>query len=209
MTDQTVNNRSGRQPAVLCYGDSNTYGYYPNGMFGERYPKNVRWTGLVEESGFSVINEGICGRRIPTSPAGTDALVERLSGSPAPDVFMIMLGGNDILQDEYTSAEIVAERMDHFLGELERISWFDPAHTLLCAPALLREGAWVSGPGMIEKSAMLGKLYGKVAKKHGCAFADASGWDIEKVFDGVHYTPEGHRAFAENLIPVLRSMTLE
>ena len=196
-----------RRPVLLCYGDSNTYGYDPNGMFGERYPKDVRWTGLIEKEGFDVINEGICGRQIPVSPARIDALVGRLSGSPAPDIFMIMLGGNDILHDEDVASESFAERMDHFITELERISWFDPAHTLLCAPALLKPGSWVSGPEMIEKSGMMGKLYARVAEKHGTVFADPSVWDIGKVFDGVHYTVEGHRSFADNLLPVLRSMT--
>lgn len=32
---------------VLCYGDSNTYGYNPaNGM---RYPESVRWTGRLQK----------------------------------------------------------------------------------------------------------------------------------------------------------------
>ena len=31
---------------VLCYGDSNTYGYIP--CSGMRYPKDVRWTGRLQ-----------------------------------------------------------------------------------------------------------------------------------------------------------------
>ena len=30
---------------ILCYGDSNTYGYNP--VNGLRYPKDVRWTGCL------------------------------------------------------------------------------------------------------------------------------------------------------------------
>ena len=32
---------------ILCYGDSNTYGYIPE-TFG-RYTKNERWTGILSE----------------------------------------------------------------------------------------------------------------------------------------------------------------
>ena len=30
---------------VLCYGDSNVWGYVPG--TGARYPENVRWTGVL------------------------------------------------------------------------------------------------------------------------------------------------------------------
>ena len=29
---------------LLCYGDSNTYGYDSQSFLGERYPESVRWT---------------------------------------------------------------------------------------------------------------------------------------------------------------------
>ena len=32
---------------VLCYGDSNTYGYNPT--TGLRYPRNIRWTGRLQD----------------------------------------------------------------------------------------------------------------------------------------------------------------
>ena len=32
---------------ILCFGDSNTYGYNP--ADGSRFPENVRWTGLLQE----------------------------------------------------------------------------------------------------------------------------------------------------------------
>lgn len=30
---------------IICYGDSNTYGYDPCVMAGDRYPEEDRWTG--------------------------------------------------------------------------------------------------------------------------------------------------------------------
>ena len=30
---------------IICYGDSNTYGYDPHDQMEGRYPKDVRWTG--------------------------------------------------------------------------------------------------------------------------------------------------------------------
>ena len=49
---------------ILCYGDSNTYGYNP--VNGLRYPKDVRWTGVLQKllgEQYAVIEEGCNGSR--------------------------------------------------------------------------------------------------------------------------------------------------
>ena len=75
---------------VICFGDSNTYGYDPRGYFGGRYDADCRWVDiLAAETGWTVSNLGQNGREIPSSapafPAGTDLLI-------------VMLGTNDLLQ---------------------------------------------------------------------------------------------------------------
>ncbi len=50
---------------IVCYGDSNTYGYDPRSYLGGRYPEAVRWTALLNTEGREVINEGQNGRPIP------------------------------------------------------------------------------------------------------------------------------------------------
>ncbi|HHY90152.1 MAG TPA: G-D-S-L family lipolytic protein, partial [Clostridiales bacterium] len=48
---------------ILCYGDSNTWGYNPKQP--GRYPKPIRWTTVLQEnlgSDFEVIAEGLNGR---------------------------------------------------------------------------------------------------------------------------------------------------
>ena len=47
---------------ILCYGDSNPYGYDPSAYLGGRYPEDVRWTGLLKRAGWVVVNEGQNGR---------------------------------------------------------------------------------------------------------------------------------------------------
>ena len=54
---------------MLCYGDSNTYGYDPRGFFGDRYPKESRWVDiLAQRTGWQIQNEGQNGREIPSRP---------------------------------------------------------------------------------------------------------------------------------------------
>ena len=48
---------------VLCYGDSNTWGYSP--IDGTRYARDVRWPGVLRNElgeGYLVIEEGLNGR---------------------------------------------------------------------------------------------------------------------------------------------------
>ena len=41
----------------VFYGDSNTYGYDPRSMMGDRYPQDVRWTGILQkETGWDIIS---------------------------------------------------------------------------------------------------------------------------------------------------------
>ena len=49
---------------VLCYGDSNTYGYDPRGFFGDCYPKESRWVDiLAQKLKWEIQNEGQNGGR--------------------------------------------------------------------------------------------------------------------------------------------------
>ena len=51
---------------VICYGDSNTYGYDPRSYLGDRYTPKNRWVDIVaDKTGWQVENRGLNGRRIP------------------------------------------------------------------------------------------------------------------------------------------------
>ena len=102
---------------MLCYGDSNTYGYDPRGFFGDRYPKESRWVDiLVQRTGWQIQNEGQNGREIPSRPFQYQRAGELLSPS-APDIFAIMLGTNDLLRGD--SAEASCFRMEAFLRYIQ------------------------------------------------------------------------------------------
>lgn len=49
---------------ILCFGDSNTWGY--DGESRKRLPWGVRWTSLLQEKlnqeEYRIIEEGLCGR---------------------------------------------------------------------------------------------------------------------------------------------------
>ena len=166
---------------ILCYGDSNTYGWDPRSYFGGRYEKP--WPDLLSETpAFRVLSDGLCGREIPNRP---------VSFPGDTDLLILMLGTNDLLQG--ADPEEAAGRMDLFLSTVS------VPEVLLIAPPPLRRGEWVSDDGLIARSCRLAEGYRLLARRRGIRFLDAAGWEIPLAFDGVHFTEEGHGIFARKL----------
>ena len=177
---------------ILCFGDSNTYGYDPRGFFGGRYDAGDRWVDiLARQTGHDWIQAGANGRQIPRSPY---ALREQ-----APvDIFLVMLGTNDLLQG--ATAKEAAARMEAFLT----IQRPQCSELLLVAPPPMKRGAWVPADALVVESIRLGEEYGLLARRLDIPFVDTRDWKIDLAFDGVHFTEDGHHAFAENLLKELR-----
>lgn len=175
---------------ILCFGDSNTYGYDPRGFFGDRYGAEDRWPDLLaKKTGHEIINAGANGREIPR-----DSGALRLLEAHAPvDIFLLMLGTNDLLQG--ASVKEAAARMDAFLERLLPCC----KGILLVAPPPMKRGAWVPTEELVEESVRLAQAYQQLAKKRNIPFVDTRQWNIELAFDGVHFTQAGHHVFANHL----------
>lgn len=175
---------------VICFGDSNTYGYDPRGYFGGRYDGDNRWVDIIAaETSWTVCNMGENGREIPfvapTFSANTDLLI-------------VMLGTNDLLQGR--SPEQAAERLERFLAAVP----LDRNKILLIAPPPMAMGEWVPNSQLIDDSRTFARLCQTLAKQMGIRFADAGRWDIPLAYDGVHFTEQGHKAFAIKLLEKLK-----
>lgn len=165
---------------VLCFGDSNTFGYDPRGFFGGCYEKP--WTLIFAEySGWKVQNQGENGREIPG---------RYVSFPEDIDLLVIMLGTNDLLQGN--SIETTVQRMESFLEEID----LEKEKLLLIAPPSMKLGAWVDTETIVEASKELARAYQALSLRLGIRFVNADKWNIPLAFDGVHFTEEGHRAFA-------------
>ena len=73
----------------------------------------------------------------------------------------------------------------------------------LLTPPPFTAGTWVTEEMLTEESEKLTQAYALLAQwlKITCIRTDA--WDIPLCFDGVHFTPEGHAAFARGLETLL------
>ena len=182
---------------LLCIGDSNTYGYDPRSYFGDRYPADIRWTERL--GAWKTVNCGMNGLAVPFNHTVFTDLIR----SKSPDVVAVMLGTNDLL--EGANAETTAKRMEAFLTDIKDIC----PKLLLIAPTPMQPGEWVQSQKQIDESAKLGQEYCELAKKLEIYYADAGGWHTELAYDGVHFTPKGHKAFAEGLCAVLNRLIVK
>ena len=109
---------------ILCFGDSNTWGY--DAYSGGRFARDVRWTGVLQNTlakDYHIIEEGLCGR----TTVFDDPLNEGLNGfryllpclqSHLPiDMLIIMLGTNDCKERFAATAKNI--RSEEHTSELQ------------------------------------------------------------------------------------------
>src|SRR6201988_772163 len=93
--------RVSRMQSVLCYGDSNTWGYTPE--TGTRFGRTERWPGILRATlgdGVEVIEEGLSGRTsafddpLDSDLNGLTFLPVCLATHQPIDVVVLFLGTN-------------------------------------------------------------------------------------------------------------------
>ena len=184
---------------ILCFGDSNTYGYDPRSYFGGQYPAQHRWVDLLAQKlNCKAVNAGENGREIPRREWELQRFDLMLSHQKPLNLLLVMLGSNDLLQGN--SVEAVTQRMENFLARIP----LEPSQIVLIGPPRMQPGAWITDNRLLEDCVRLNAAYQTVAEKLGIRFVDATNWDIEVTFDGVHYSEKGHQTFAENLYLALK-----
>lgn len=172
---------------ILCYGDSNTYGYDPRGIFADRYDES--WCNLLaQKTDWEVINGGSNGRSLPGSTRWIDSYIKKYKGI---ERVLVMMGTNDILQER--STEQIVKDMDALLEHLQTV-WPKVEVVLLSPPPIAIWGESF-GTQLVEVS----EGYQRLAEKREIQFVDTTKWRLPMAFDGVHLSEAGHRFFAENV----------
>ncbi len=184
---------------ILCFGDSNTYGFDPRIGLGGRLPSEARWVDiLAQNTGWKIRNRGENGREIPT-PAAACPVQRMLQANRATDLLIVMLGTNDLLHG--ASILETADRMERFLQEILPFC----KQILLIAPPPMKEGEWVHGKELITRSEQLAETYRALANRLQIGFCDAALWEPAYFSDGVHLNADGNLAFAKGLQEFLLS----
>ena len=179
-----------KKTRILCFGDSNTYGFDPGDPIENRYPPSERWPEILSaQTGWEVINMGLNGRTIPHTQEDIELAIsqiqeEKLNGGI--DCLVLMLGSNDVFKMHNPSADKIAERMQGFLLQLRGVFPFLPIF-LVSPPrveiplAHIQEFFWELIP-----------RYKKLAGEMGLLFAAAPLWDLPLSADAVHFSAAAH-----------------
>ena len=195
---------------VLCYGDSNTWGFDPE--TGERFAPNVRWPGVLARGlgeAFRVVEEGLSGRTTvrddPIEGAhknGRTYLRACLESHKPIDLVALMLGTNDLKGRFGASASDIAQGAASLAEEVLRSGCGPgggaPAVLLVAPPPLgsLTELAEMF-EGSAEKSARFAGHYRRFAEQYGCWSLDAGAVAASSDLDGIHLEAGEHRKLGE------------
>ena len=211
------------EKSILCFGDSNTYGYSPEGT--GRYPRQERWTGILAERlgpEYRIIDEGLCGRTtvwedpIEGDKCGIRHLPSCIASHTPLDLVIIMLGTNDLKAAFHANAKYIAAGIKEYIRLIKNpYLWeeFRVPDILIAAPAELRECiVEKEGPGgnfdrySLEQSRLLAAALEKICREYGTYFLNASDYADASEIDGIHLDAENHRRLAEGFAERIREL---
>ena len=203
---------------VLCYGDSNTWGYNP--ITRERCEKDERWTGVLQNAlgnDYHVIEEGLNGRTtvwddpIEGFKNGKTYLIPCLETHKPLDLVIIMLGTNDLKKRFSLSAYDIAQGAGVLVDIVHKSDsgrMGKPPKVLLLAPppiGKLTEFAEMFEGGT-EKSKRFSQHYKNVARERGCEFLDTSTLIRSSNIDGIHVEQKDHESLGKAVAEIVKNI---
>ncbi len=194
---------------ILCYGDSNTWGYIPG--TAERYDEDTRWPCLLEKKlgdGYDIIEEGMSGRTTAFDTGfddylnGKKALGYIMKSHLPLECAIVMLGTNDICDHRMDRIEL---GLMEIVREIKNANWIyrtktpvfpsGKAEILLVSPLPFGEACPLSGE--IKKESLLyPEMTRRVAETMGVHFLDPSPYIKPSDTDGIHLSAKSHALLA-------------
>ena len=201
---------------ILCYGDSNTWGY--NAEIAGRFDEDTRWTARLQKmlgEGYDVVEAGLNGRTTSFDDFyrdyenGRKGLCYNLLQSKPIDLLIISLGTNDLkFSGAFGSSKGMFSLLQtaYFPGvfNVEGVNskiYKDGPKVLVISPIHLSPDIDSKSHelfyGKYEDSLRLAELYKPLCDKFGAYFMDASQYAEPCKKDGIHLDAEGHRKIAD------------
>jgi len=216
---------------ILCYGDSNTWGFLPNEEEPDpattRYPWHIRWPGVLQSlmgEEYRVVENAINGRttffEAPVSGFrhGAAAIDYVMLANMPVDLITIMLGSNDVKEHFHASPYLIGKGLEAIIDKI-RLGGYGPygqsPEILIIAPASLPDSivhTWLKrefDETSVEKSAKLAGIYEEIAQIKDCHFLNASDFVEVSDKDALHLDETAHAKLAaavsqkiKNLLPL-------
>lgn len=195
---------------ILCYGDSNTWGYIPG--TAKRYLIDSRWPGILQKllgDSYEIIEEGVNSRTtVFDDPKhigknGKTYLVPCLETHNPIDIVILYLGTNDLKERFNRSPEQIKEGIEELIKLINEYAWDNdkkPPKIILVSPTIIDEtvaGVEEKYKGAQVKSERFARLYADLAKEYGLEFIDAAAIVSPSKKDGYHLEADSHKKLAE------------
>jgi len=203
---------------ILCYGDSNTWGWNPSTK--ERYHEDERWTGVLKKelgNEYIIIEEGLNGRTtvwddpIEGYRNGKEYLIPCLETHKPLDFVIILLGTNDLKRRFCLSAYDIAQGAGVLIDIVNKSNAGrneNPPKAMLIAPPSLGKLTEYSEMfnGGQDKSRDFFKYFREVAKDYSCEYLDASTIVKSSNIDGIHLDKEQHKLLGKAIAHVVKGI---
>lgn len=168
---------------ILCFGDSNTYGYSVHGgRILENYPQ------LLNSERITTINEGVCGRT-------TNCLSSFKKAIQQPhDLTILMLGTNDL-------SSVGGYSIERIIQQLEELIVHEKKKILLLIPPYIhyeKVVGWDYPVDVLDQSKKLEKAMIQLANKYHLDYLCMKD-DLDIDLDGIHLTSLGHQQLANKI----------
>lgn len=210
---------------ILCFGDSNSWGFIP--AQATRYDYDTRWTGVAAKllgDEYRLIEDSVSGRTtVYEDPCvncrcGLSNLGYSLLAHAPIDLLILALGGNDLkFTDSDGSARGIARVIDTALKADAVFDAYSPIFPNGCKILLL--GPPPFAPDIAQKrpghalaqsafeSTLMAAKYRKLAEERQIAFLDETGYVAPSPADCIHFDPQSHarlgKAIAEKIKEIM------
>lgn len=202
---------------ILCYGDSNTWGYNPDGS--GRYPKHIRWTGVLQQElgeSFDIISEGLNGRTtVWDDPVrgeyrnGKKYLLPCLHTHKPIDLVILFLGSNDLKPQFNVSSIEIAQGVEMLVNIIKKSetgpNMTSPEILVIIPPPILipdevkhMDYLIPEYEKAVEKSKQFTEAFTNVLNGQ-CYLIDSSKYIKTSEVDGMHLDPESHTILGKKL----------
>jgi lysophospholipase L1-like esterase len=189
---------------VICFGDSNTYGYENLTYIGGRYAADSRWVDLLaQQTGWNIINEGLNGREIPRRP---------IQIPDDTDFLIIMLGTNDA-RNAFPGTDSSAASLDGYRRNItqiiETVKKLGAADIVTTIPPTKPAAALECGVVPVWETKAFNNILREVCKQANVPLNDMEATltsELDKVivpFDNVHISVYGQKLMAASVYPYL------
>ncbi len=196
---------------ILCYGDSNTWGFTP--LSGDRYIN--RWTkvlgSLLEDS--EIIEEGLNARTLDSTEDvephknGFNYLLPCLESHYEFDYLVLMLGTNDLKTHFNNSAKDMLEMLKKYIKTVKNF-WTNKdgskVKLIICGipPVDDTKKVFENYEGTTKKRNEFNMLEKKYCDERNITFIDNS--DLEIGEDGIHLLEESHTRLALKIASIIK-----